>query len=141
MSGEGACTLREYHQAGAVLQDTSCVVIGTLYALGAALIYEDLATALAGFAHQRQIAQLLLHHPLEMAPQEAIHEEDIVRALVIGHEHIGLILLQILPSLYMHRQQHDVAHHPTPYMCRPITPEVCVAYGAADDGGKAGEAC
>ena len=72
-----------------------------------ALINKYLVRRLASLSHQRYIAQLSFHHPLKVAVQETIDEEDVEGALMIRHEHIALAFLQVLPTLYLDGQEED----------------------------------
>ena len=51
---------------------------------------------LTGDTDEGHFAQALLHHPLEVSAQEAVNQEDIESALMIGHENITLVLLGLM---------------------------------------------
>ena len=51
-------------------------------------VYEYLVRLLAGISNERDFAQLLLHHPLEVAVKVAEHEENVERSLMVAHEHV-----------------------------------------------------
>ena len=42
----------------------------------------------SGIAHERDLLELVLHHPLEISAEETVDEEDVERSLVVGNEDI-----------------------------------------------------
>ena len=75
------------------------MVIGLAYLAGPTLVYKDVMGIVARGTHQRHIAQAALHHPLEVAVQETVDEEDVKRSLMIAYEYIRLVLAQMLAPL------------------------------------------
>ena len=131
---KGACSLREDHQRHASLQNASRFLVSGAYLAGARLIYKDVMGSLAGYAHKGYVPYLLLHHPLEVAVKEAIDNEDIEDALMVGHKHIALTGGEILPTLYMYGQQEHPHDNPGPPLSGIIAPEMGIAYSAAHRG-------
>ncbi len=70
-----------------------------------------MVSILASQTYERDVADALLHHPLEVTAQEAIDEENVEGALMICHEHIALAFLQVLPTLYLDRQERILIHN------------------------------
>jgi hypothetical protein len=90
---KAAGTLREYHQRHALLQYLARPVIGSTNLGRSALVDKDMMCILASQTYQRNLADALLHHPLEVTSQEAVDQEDVESTLMIGNKHITLILL------------------------------------------------
>ena len=134
VASERACSLGEYHQAGATMQYAAPLFTGVLDASGATLVHHDMAGAAACSPDERQLAQRLLHHPLEVAAQEAIDEENIVRALVVGHKDIGGVGLKVLAPFHADGEEHKPAHQAAPDHGGIIAPEVGLAQAASQDG-------
>ena len=82
---------------------------------------------LTGDTDERHFAQALLHHPLEVSAQKTVYQEDIESALMIGHENITLVLLEMLTSLHLYRQEEDADPKPSPILARIIAPEMAIA--------------
>ena len=57
------------------------LVVGLADLARAALIDVDVVGCLASLAHEGYLAQSLFHHPLEVAAQEAVDDEDVKRSL------------------------------------------------------------
>ena len=97
-------TLRE-HDNGAVarLQDMASGLIGSLDLRRSTLVDEDLVRLTAGIAHERNLVELVLHHPLEVTTQEAIDEEDVEGTLMVGDEDIRLVGFQVFTTFDMDR--------------------------------------
>ena len=117
-----------------MLQHLSPLFVGLVDGFRAALVHEDVPCALACFAYQRHVAQRLLHHPAEAASQKTVDEEDVVHALMVGHEDVGLLLVEQLAPLHLDGQQEAPAHQPAPHHRRVVAPEAGFAQCAADDG-------
>ena len=132
--GEGATALGEDHQRSAVFQRAACAVDGVLYGFRARLVYKDETGFLASVTHERNFAQRLLHHPLEVAMQITVYQKNVHRALMIGHEDIALSGLQVLASLHLDRQQQHVAENLRPNAAGPIPPEMGTEQHAAHTG-------
>ena len=99
VSGKRAGSLGENHQRHAFAQRVARMVIGLAYLARPTLVYKDVMGIVARGAHQRHIAQAALHHPLEVAVQETVDEEDVKRSLMIAYEYIRLVLAQMLAPL------------------------------------------
>ena len=94
---------------------------------------------LASQTYQRNLADALLHHPLEVTSQEAVDQENVESTLMIGYKHITLILLQMFPTLYLHRQEKETDPQDRPPLAGIISPEVAIAQSAAYHGNKTGQ--
>ena len=104
VAGEAAGAFGEDDERCAALQGAAGVVDGFLDGLGAGFVHEDVARLDAGIAHQRHLAQGFLHHPLEIAAQVAVDEEDVERSLVVGHEHVALPAVYIFTAFDVNGQ-------------------------------------
>ena len=140
---ERAAALGEDGEAGAALQGGTGTVVGLLDFLGASLVDEDLMRLRAGIAHEGHLAQLLLHHPLEVAAEIAVDEEDVEGALVVGHEDIALVALEMLTPLDANGDEQHSEDETRPPAAWVVAPVMAVEEGAADgysqryhDGGK-----
>ena len=87
--------------------------------------------AAAGNAHNGNGSQLALHHPLEIAVQEAIDKEYVERSLVVGHKDIALLGVEIFPALDLYRQKQQAHHKPRPPLAGVIAPKMAVADNTA----------
>lgn len=85
-------------------------------------------------AEEGHLAQRLLHHPLEVAVEETVDEEDVECSLVVGHKDIALLGVEILASLNVYGQEKEVAGDARPYLPGIVAPEVSVAQSASYDG-------
>ena len=93
---------------------------------------------LTGNTDERHFAQALLHHPLEVCAKEAVNQEDIESTLMIGHENITLVLLEMLTSLHLYRQEKDADPKPGPILTRIITPEMTITQHASQNSSYTG---
>ena len=91
---------------------------------------------LASHAYKGYLPQPFLHHPLEIATQEAVDEEDIKGTLVVGHKDIRLPGHQMFAPIDADRQQQKAYPKPRPALSGIVTPEMSVANHAANDGDK-----
>ena len=105
---------------------------------GPRLVNKDVACLVAGIANEGRTTQGLLHHPLKVAAQVAVDEEDVHGPLVVGHEHVALVLVDVLTPLHVDGQQEYAAHEATPQTAGIVTPEVGVekAANSRDKGRK-----
>ena len=99
MSSERTGTLWEHRHTISFLQNLAGTLIGPLNLLRATLVNKDLVGFPTGIADKRNLAQLIFHHPFEVAPQITVDHEDVEDALMIRHKHVALILLKVLLSL------------------------------------------
>ena len=107
VAGEGAGTLWEHHERHAFLEHLARLIVRGTNLGRSALIYEDVVGIDASQTHERNVADAFLHHPLEVTAQEAIDEEDVEGTLMVGHEHVALTFLEMLPTLYLYWQEED----------------------------------
>mgnify|MGYP000859323053 CR=1 FL=1 len=121
----------EHHHAHSVFQRVACLVVCLLYLARAALVYKYLVRHLAGKANERNLAQLVLHHPFEVASQMTEYQKYVERALMVAHKHIRLVVLQVLASHNLYRQKQHLKYGCCPQLRRIVTPEVAVAKHAA----------
>jgi hypothetical protein len=68
--------------------------------------------------------------------QESIDQEDIECTLVVSHEYIRGIFLDIGVTLYLHRKEEGITENVRPYFARPVTPEMSVTNATTDDDGN-----
>ena len=123
----------KYHERHAALQRLVGTVIRLAYLAGASFVDEYVVGRLACLAHEGNLAQLALHHPLEVAAQETVNQKYIERSLMVGYEHIRLPFLQVFASLDLHGQQKHTHNELRPPLAGIISPEMTVAQRAADD--------
>ena len=90
-------------------------------------------------SHQRNIHQRFLHHPLEIAPQETINEENIVRSLMVRHEDVGSLPVHQLIAFNTYWEEHHPAHQAAPNHGRIVSPEMRPSNGRANDGDHSAE--
>ena len=93
-----------------------------------------MVSCLAGHTDKGHLAQATLHHPLEVAVEIAIDQENVECTLMVAHKDIRLALFEMLASLHMHRQPEHGDYDTRPQMGWPVTPEMSVAYQAARYG-------
>jgi len=143
VASETAGTFREYGDGIAFVEYLAGIVIGFLDLADAALVDHDLVGLAAGVADEGYLVDLVLHHPLEIAVQEAINEEDVEGALMVGHEDVGLVFLQMLTAFDLDGEQQGADNNLTPPMAGIVAPEMAIADGTAnthfqggDDGGN-----
>ena len=94
---------------------------------------------LAGYADKGHLAQLAFHHPLEVASQESIDQEDIEGSLVVAHKDIRLPSDQVFAPLDLDWQEQDAHDKPCPPFAGIIAPEVSATDRASDDHGQSRE--
>ena len=95
--------------------------------------------AFACIADKGNPAQLVLHHPFEIAVQESIDEENVESSLVVGHKHIALSGLEVFTSFHFYGQEEQSDDTARPVAAGVIAPEMTIAQHAphhGDDGGK-----
>ena len=134
----GARALGKHHHAHAAAQRGTRLSIGLAHLARAALVDEYLMRSLAGHTHKGDFPDASLHHPLEVAAKVAVEKEDVERALVIGHEDVGLVGLEMLPALHSDGQQTELEREPRPAFAGIVTPEIAIAkqtaYGDSQGG-------
>ena len=73
------------------------------------------------------------HHPLEVAVEESINQEDVERSLMVGNKDIRLTFAQVLAPFHLHGQEQQSHDEARPALTGIIAPEVAVAQEAADN--------
>jgi len=136
VTGEGACPFGEDHKRYPMLKHLPCLFVSPVNSFWPALIDHDMSCTFAGFPYERDASQAFLHHPAEAASQEAIDEEDVVGALMVGNKDIRLLLVEQFSSLHFDREQHYPAHQSAPHHCGVIAPRLGIAEGAANNHGN-----
>ena len=106
--------LGEDGERGAALQAGLGGAHGVDDALAGRFVDENEAGLFAGIAHEGNAAERLLHHPFELAAEEAGEEEDIERALVVGHEDVALAGLQVVATFDRDRDEKGADERPSP---------------------------
>ena len=127
VAGKRAGTFGEDGDAVALLQDAAGVVVGLLNLADATLVDHNLVRLSAGITHKGNLLYLVFHHPLEVAAQETVDEEDVEGTLMVGHEDVRLVLLQMLATFDGHRDKEDAEDNPGPPAAGIIAPEMAVA--------------
>ena len=110
---ERACTLGKNCQRAAFSQDA----VGLAQrgsGCSAVPIHIDEAGALARIAEDGDAAQLLLHHPFDVVPQIAFHQEDVEEALMVGNEDVFLVGINVVASLHLDGKEKQLAEKPSP---------------------------
>ena len=139
---ERAGTFGEDGDGVTLAQDAAGVVVGFFDLAHATLVDHNLVGLATGIAHKGNLLYLVFHHPLEVAAQETVDEEDVEGTLMVGHEDVRLVLLQMLATFDSHRDKEGAEDNPGPPAAGIIAPEMAVANGGADanrDGGDDGD--
>ena len=105
MAGERAGTFGKDDERRAAAEGIAGAVVGFLNLLRPRLVDENMAGLFASVAHEGNAAEGLFHHPLEVAPEEAIDQEDVHLALMVGHEDIRGVVVDVFAAYDMHRYQ------------------------------------
>ena len=142
--GERTGPFREHdHTQIALFQGLTGGLVGCSYLCRATLIDEDLVRLAAGIAQERNLTQLVFHHPFEVTAQKTVDQEDVKRPLMIGHKDIRLVGFQILTAFNLDGQQAGIKDGAGPPAAGIVAPEVTIADGRADadsnssqDGGQ-----
>ena len=132
MACERARPLGEDDQRDAPTKDVACLVVALLDAACPPLIDEDMVTLLAGPSHEGHLAQLVFHHPAEVATEMAVDEEDVESALMVAHEDIRLPGLQMLSSLHAYGYEHHLQDAPCPQLTGVIAHPATQSDGRTD---------
>ena len=121
-------TLRKHHHTTvASLQNMTCSLVGMTHLPHPTLVDHNLVRLPAGIAHEGNLVDLVLHHPLEVTTQEAVNQEDVERALMVGHKDIRLVGFQVFAPLDLDRQQEHTRDGSRPPATRVIAPIVTIA--------------
>ena len=102
----GASAFRENDHRHTFSQCLLCLNNGFLHG-GATVAHVDVSRLCASQSNEWNLAQIFLHHPLEVVPQIAIDEENVEIALVIGKEYIRLFCID---ELFAFRLDGDEEH-------------------------------
>ena len=70
-------------QNAAMTQNVACLLVCLLYLARSSFVHKYLVALLAGITHKRNLLQLVLHHPLEVAAQVSEDKKDIERPLMV----------------------------------------------------------
>ena len=128
---EGARAFGKHHQRHAFLKHLARLVVGLADLARPALVDKDVVSRLTRPPYEGNFAQSLLHHPLEVASQKSVDNEDVDRSLVVADKDVALMLAQMLPPFYLYGEQADPDEKPGPPFARVIAPEMAVAHGAS----------
>ena len=75
---------------------------------GAFLIDEDELSSFASLPYERNVSELLLHHPFEGNADVPIEDEDVKGALMIGYHDTGCIGLgEMLSASHLDTYERD----------------------------------
>lgn len=105
VAAEGTGSFREYHHRGTSLQDTFRVLDGFVYFAWAGLVHKDESGHFAGFSHERNFPQTLLHHPFEVSSQIPVYQKDVEGSLVIGQKDVRGLFVDVFFAFYLDGQQ------------------------------------
>lgn len=97
------------------------------------VVDEDMSGGGAGFPDKRNLAQPDLHHPAEVMVEEAVYRKDVVGTLVVGHEDVGGILVDILPPFHRHSHEGEPAEEHGPDFGGPVAEPARQAEEAPDN--------
>ena len=128
-----ARSLRKHDQRHAILQCSMGLIVGLANLRRASFVNENVVCSLTSLAHKGHITQLTLHHPLEIAVQITINQEDVKRSLVVCHKDIRPSFLQVFASFHLHWQQKHSDNQSSPPLSRVIAPKMSVTNPASDD--------
>lgn len=102
-------------------------------------IHIDEAGALARVAEDGDAAQLLFHHPFDVVPQVAFHQEDVEKALMVGNEDVFLVRINVFASLYLDRKEKQLAEKPSPSPGNDGADDAASENGAENDDKDGGD--
>lgn len=131
---EGAGSFGKDNERHTFAQNLACLLVGLADFAGSTFVDKNVVGAFGRVADKGNTAQLIFHHPLEIAVQETVDEKDVERSLVIGHEDVALSWLEVLPSGHFHGQEEQADGAACPVAAWIITPEMAVAQGASQYG-------
>ena len=134
VTGECARPLGEDDQRSAIDEGVVCLGYRAAHPATACAVDEDVACGFARPADEGYLAQALFHHPFEVAPQIAVDEEYVEDALMVGHEDIGMAVVNLVASGDFDPYEKQAADGTRPQPAGVITPEVRVTHRSADDG-------
>lgn len=100
--------LREDDERHALLEYLASVVVGLSYLACSATVDEYMMCVLAGHTEEGHPSKRFLHHPLEVAVQETVDEEDVEGPLMVADEDVALLGVEVLASFHMYGQQKEV---------------------------------
>ena len=129
---ERARALWEDDERDTPTKDVACLVVALLDAACPPLVDEDMVTLLAGPSHEGHLAQLVFHHPAEVATEMAVDEEDVESALMVAHEDIRLPGLQMLSPLHAYGYEHHLQDAPCPQLTGVVAHPATQSYGRTD---------
>lgn len=107
-----------------------------LDAVNGGVVNEDVSGLAAGVADQWYLFELLLHQPLEVVVEVAEYHPNIEGSLMVGHEYITLLRVEILAPIYLDAHEEEKAYAARPDVGRPICEHHIAAKRCADDGGQ-----
>lgn len=131
----GARPLGEYHQRDAVAQYVASIDDTLLYTSGRPTVHKDEIGPMAGLTHERNLAERLLEHPLEVVAQHGVNKEDVHRPLMVCHKDVGALLVEFMTALHLEGQQQYAAYHLAPPRLDDISPKVGVRHNATRHNG------
>ena len=135
----GAGSLGEHDERHAALQGGFGLLQGLFDPAGGGFIDKDVAGGGAGASHEGDVAQALFHHPFEVVVEVSVDEEYVVGSLVVGHEHIGGVGVDVFAAVHLDAHERENAHQPRPDVGRVVSPHVAVTQPAAYEGDECGE--
>ena len=120
LSVVGARSFWEDDHRHAFSQCLLCLNNGFLHG-GATVAHVDVSRLCAGKSNEWNLAQIFLHHPLEVVPQIAVDEEDVEIALVIGKEHVRLMGIDELFTFRLDRDEENPEREARPPLGQVIS--------------------
>ncbi len=134
VSRERARSLRKDDKRRTTRKHLASFLIGVLYALWTTLVNKNETSAFARLTYKWYIAQTLLHHPLEVAPEITIYQKNIECSLMVSDKHIRLLFDNVLTSRHVNRQEQQTAESSRPQTARDIAPIMRTSKSAPHNG-------
>ena len=101
-SGVGAAAFGKYAKRYAFVEALLCIVHRFLQRFRIVGVHKNLSRHLASCAHEWNVDERTTHHPAEVMPQIARQSENIVCALVVCHEYVGFVLVDVFASFHLY---------------------------------------
>ena len=142
MAGEGAGTLGEDAERGTAGEGLAGIRHRLQDGAARTLVDEDEACLAACHSDKGNVAQALLHHPFELVAQIAVDAEDVEGTLVVRHEDVALLGVDVLLALHADGDEEHTQQCPCPETADVFggeDGESADGEQGYDDAGEAGE--
>lgn len=131
IAGEGAGSFGKHYDRHAVREYALGVLHGGAGGRGRGVVDVYMFGYLAGIAHKGYGAEAAFHHPAEVVVEIAVDAEDVVGALVIGHEDVAAAGRDVLAPVYRDTYEGERAEYPGPYLGGVVAPPISAAEHAS----------